>query len=54
MAAKIKVAQARMFKNIFICKNCSHKIRSDMRKVIEGKVSCRKCHRKAFRPVRKK
>ena len=54
MAAKIKVAQARMFKNIFICKNCSHKIRSEPRKIIEGKVRCRKCLGKAFRPVRKK
>ena len=52
--AKIPAAQARLFKNIFICKRCSAKLRTDARKVIEGKVKCRKCAGKAFRQKRKK
>lgn len=54
MATKLPVAQARLFKNVFVCKNCSSKVRADSRKIIEGKVRCRKCLGKAFRPIRKK
>ena len=54
MATKIPVAQQRMFKNVFICKNCGSKIRADPRKIIEGKIKCRKCRKTAFRAVRKK
>ncbi|MDP2926399.1 MAG: hypothetical protein Q8N99_08530 [Nanoarchaeota archaeon] len=54
MATKLAPAQARLFKNIFVCKNCKTKIRSDSRKILEGKVRCRKCLKKAFRPIRKK
>lgn len=54
MATKLPAAQSRLFKNIFICKNCKAKIRADVRKILEGKVRCRKCLRKAFRPIRKK
>ncbi|MGV8151643.1 MAG: hypothetical protein ACP5OG_01045 [Candidatus Nanoarchaeia archaeon] len=54
MATKLPAAQARLFKNIFICKNCSSKIRTEPRKILEGKVRCRKCLGKAFRPIRKK
>lgn len=52
--AKIPAAQARMFKNVFICKNCSSKLKVEARRVIEGKVKCRKCKGRAFRPMRKK
>jgi ribosomal protein L40E len=52
--AKIAAAQARLFKNIFVCKNCSSKIRTDSLRVMTGKVSCRKCKSKALRPIRKK
>jgi hypothetical protein len=54
MATKLPVAHARMFKDIFVCKSCKTKIRADARKIIEGKVRCRKCLKKAFRPIRKK
>jgi len=54
MATKIPTAQTRLFKNIFICKNCRSRIRADPRKIIEGKVKCRKCKRRAFRTIRKK
>jgi len=52
--AKIPAAQTRLFKNIFVCKNCSTKIRAEPRKIITGKISCRKCKGKSFRPKRKK
>lgn len=54
MATKLPVAQARMFKNMYVCKNCKSKVRADARKILEGKVRCRKCLKKAFRPIRKK
>jgi len=54
MATKLAAAQARLFKNIFVCKNCKAKIRADPRKIIEGKIRCRKCLKKNFRPIRKK
>jgi len=52
--AKIQEATNRMFKNVFICKKCQTKIRAEPLKILEGKVKCRKCGKKAFRPVRKK
>ena len=52
--AKIPAAQTRLFKGIFICKVCSTKKRADARKILEGKVKCRKCGAKAFRPLRKR
>jgi len=54
MATKLAPTHARLFKNIFVCKNCKSKVRADPRKILEGKVRCRKCLKKSFRPVRKK
>jgi predicted Zn finger-like uncharacterized protein len=52
--AKLAAAQARLFKNIFICKECKSKIRTDSLRVISGKVRCRKCKSNRLRPIRKK
>jgi len=52
--AKILEAQNRLFKNVFVCKNCQAKIKSKPLKILEGKVKCRKCGKKAFRPLKKK
>jgi len=52
--ARIAAAQTRLFKNIFVCKNCKSKIRSEPKKIISGKIRCRKCGSKDFRPKRKK
>lgn len=54
MSTKIPEAQSRMFKNVFICKNCTSRQRADPLKVIKGKIKCRKCKKAAFRPVKKK
>jgi len=52
--ARIPAAQSRLFKNVFVCKNCKSKIRADSRKIILGKIKCRKCGSTAFRTKRKK
>jgi formylmethanofuran dehydrogenase subunit E len=54
MATKLAPTQARLFKNMFVCKNCKSKVRAEPRKILEGKVRCRKCLKKSFRPIRKK
>ncbi len=52
--AKIPEAEARLFKNVFVCKNCKRKIRAHPLKVFARKVKCRKCGSRDLRPVRKK
>ena len=54
MATKIQAAQDRLFKNVFVCKNCKHKMRVNPLKILQGKVKCRKCGKRDFRPLRKK
>jgi hypothetical protein len=52
--AKIPEATNRLFKNVFVCKKCQTKIRADSQKILKGKVKCRKCNKKAFRPLKRK
>ncbi len=52
--AKFPEADARWFKNIFICRKCKSKTRAPILKVLAGKISCRKCGAKALRTKRKK
>ena len=52
--AKILEAQNRLFKNVYVCKKCRTKVRSDPQKILKGKVKCRKCAKRAFRPLKKK
>ena len=52
--AKNPEAQNRLFKNVFVCKKCQSKIRAEPLKILEGKIKCRKCKKKAFRPIKKK
>lgn len=54
MGTKIPIAQKRLFHNVFVCKNCSHKTRTEATRILAGKVACRKCGGKVFRAVRKK
>jgi ribosomal protein L40E len=51
---KFAEANARLYKNIFICRRCKSKIRTSMMRVLAGKVKCRKCNYAFVRPVRKK
>jgi predicted nucleic acid-binding Zn-ribbon protein len=52
--AKLQAAQNRLVKNMFICKNCGAKRRVEGKKILEGKISCRKCGKKKFRAPKKK
>ncbi|MCX6742143.1 MAG: hypothetical protein NTX24_03130 [Candidatus Pacearchaeota archaeon] len=54
MAGKIEAIQGRIFKNIFICKKCGAKLRTESRKIAEGKVRCRTCKGDVFRPKSRK
>ncbi len=51
---KIAEATNRMYKNVFVCKKCQSKMRSDPQKIMKGKVKCRKCGARAFRPLNRK
>jgi ribosomal protein L40E len=51
---KFEEANARYFRNIFVCRGCKSKVRAPNLKVLAGKISCRKCKSKALRPKRKK
>ena len=46
-------AMERLFTRVFVCRRCKHKIRTDYAKVRAGKVKCRHCGSRAFRPKRK-
>lgn len=52
--AKIEAAHTRLFKEVFICRRCSSKIKAQARKIAEGKIKCRKCKSRALRPKSKK
>jgi len=51
---KFPEAQARLYGNMFVCRKCKSRQRSQPQKVLQKKISCRKCGSKALRPVRKK
>jgi ribosomal protein L40E len=50
---RFKEAEARLFKNIFVCQRCKTKIRASPKAVEAGKVKCRKCGSKALRRKRR-
>ena len=52
--SKFPEAEARIFKNVFVCKVCKSKIKAPVLKVLSGRVKCRKCGASKLRPVRKK
>ncbi len=43
----------RLFNNVFVCKTCKAKRRSDSKHVRLGKVKCRKCGSHALRMKKK-
>ena len=52
--AKIPEAQARLYKNVFVCKKCKTKVRAPNIKILQNKIKCKRCEGKSFRAVRKK
>lgn len=51
--AKFAEAMKRMFGGVFVCRKCKTKIRSNINKILLGKVKCRRCSSKAFRAIKK-
>lgn len=54
MATKLPAAQQRLFRNMFVCKNCNQKMRSEALKVISKTIKCRNCGKHNFRTLRMK
>lgn len=54
MATKLPAAQKRMFENVFVCKDCSKKIKAQAVKILIGKIKCPRCNSRSFRHIRKK
>lgn len=52
--AKFVEAEARLFKNKFVCRKCKSVIKAPNIKVLARKVKCRRCSNKTMKPVRKK
>jgi len=52
--ARFEATIGRLFKRVFVCKKCKTKIRTDIMRVLAGKVKCRRCNSKAFRPIKSK
>ena len=51
--AKFVEAMRRMFGGVFVCLKCKTKIRSNINKILQKKVKCRRCGCKYFRPIKK-
>jgi DNA-directed RNA polymerase subunit RPC12/RpoP len=54
MATKIPVAQKRLFHDVFVCKDCAKRVRTQAVRVVSRKVRCPRCDGKSFRQIRKK
>lgn len=54
MGTKIEAAQQRLFRNVFVCKDCGQKMRTDALRVINKTLKCRRCGKKSFRPIKAK
>ena len=52
--AKFPEADARLFRNKFVCKSCKGCIRIPSRKVAEGDVTCKACGSHKFKAKRKR
>lgn len=46
---KIPEAQNRLFHNVFVCKKCKSKMRTQNIRVLKKEIKCRKCGSKALR-----
>lgn len=51
---KFPEAEARLYRNVFVCRKCKTKLRAPSLKVSAGRISCRNCGKSALRAVRKK
>ena len=51
---KFPEADARFYRNVFVCRKCKKKIRAQNMKVTAGKIVCKNCGSHNFRTARKK
>lgn len=51
---KFPEADGRLFKGVFVCRNCKATTRSTMGNVLNKKTKCSKCGSYDLRPKRKK
>ena len=52
--AKFPEAEARLFRNKFVCRRCKHVLRAPALRFAEGALTCRKCKYADFKPKRTK
>lgn len=52
--AKFPEADARMFKDVFVCRRCKTKRKAPVLQVLAGKIACRNCNTRTLRVKRKK
>jgi ribosomal protein L40E len=52
--ARFPEAEARMFRNRFVCRKCKTVMRASNMKVLAMKITCRNCGSHAFKPKRKR
>ncbi|MEM5778204.1 MAG: 50S ribosomal protein L40e [Candidatus Aenigmatarchaeota archaeon] len=50
---KVEAVTKRLYDRVYVCMKCNAKIRADPRKVLAGKIKCRKCFSKDLRPKSK-
>jgi ribosomal protein L40E len=51
--AVFEEAEARLYKNVYVCRKCKRKSRFPIGKILAGKGVCLRCSSKHLRPVRK-
>ncbi|MBI4919307.1 50S ribosomal protein L40e [archaeon] len=51
---KFPEADARFFKNKYVCRRCKAVLKTPVRKVFDKSATCRKCAGHHFKPKRKK
>jgi len=51
--AKLEEATARMFHNVFVCRNCKKKKRFSPVQISSKTAVCPKCGNRTFRPIKK-
>jgi len=51
---KFEEADARLFKNKYVCRNCKKVIKSPRKKIFDKKATCKNCQGHNFKPKRKK
>ncbi len=52
--ARFPEAIARLFKNVYVCKNCKTKMKANTAKVLNKELVCKKCGGRHFRPIKSK